>query len=38
MKIDARSKVPYKFVIRALNACVGAGLSDITFAQPEVPY
>lgn len=36
--IDARSYVPFKHVIFALNECVRAGIDDITFAAPEIDY
>lgn len=36
--IDARALVPFKHVIYSLNECVRAGISDITFAAPEIPY
>jgi biopolymer transport protein ExbD len=39
--IDARPLVPFKHVVYALNACVRAKITDITFAAPEMretPY
>lgn len=36
--IDARALVPFKHVVFALNECVRAGIKDITFAAPEIPY
>lgn len=35
--IDARTKVPFRFVVRSLNACLEAGLQDITFAAAANP-
>jgi biopolymer transport protein ExbD len=36
--IDARIQVPFKFVVRALNSALEAGLTDVTFAAAENPY
>jgi biopolymer transport protein ExbD len=36
--IDARAQVPFKHVVHALNACVKAKVTDITFAAPEIEY
>jgi biopolymer transport protein ExbD len=36
--IDARRQVPFKHVIRALNECVRARLTDVMLAAPEIPY
>jgi hypothetical protein len=36
--IDARGLVPFKHVISALNECIRVGLTDITFAAPELSY
>jgi biopolymer transport protein ExbD len=36
--IDARRQVPFKHVMYAMNECIRAGLKDITFAAPEIPY
>ena len=36
--IDARSMVPFKHVVHAMNECVRAGIRDITFAAPEIRY
>jgi hypothetical protein len=36
--IDARPFVPFKHVIYSLNECVRAGITDITFAAPEIEY
>jgi hypothetical protein len=36
--IDAREPVPWKHVVRVLEAAMEAGVDDITFAAPEVPY
>lgn len=36
--IDAREAVEWKHVVAVLNAAVKAGLTDITFAAPEIPY
>lgn len=36
--IDARSQVPYSYVVRALNEVVRAGIKDVTFAAPEKKY
>jgi biopolymer transport protein ExbD len=36
--IDARRQVPFKHVVRALNECVRANLTEISFAAPEIPY
>jgi biopolymer transport protein ExbD len=36
--IDAREAVPWKHVVMVLNMALKAGLYDITFAAPEVPY
>lgn len=36
--IDARPQVPYRYVVRALNEVVRAGITDVTFAAPEKPY
>jgi biopolymer transport protein ExbD len=36
--IDARRHVPFKHVIRALNECVRARLTDVMLAAPEIPY
>jgi biopolymer transport protein ExbD len=36
--IDARSQVPYRYVARALNEVVRAGVKDVTFAAPEKAY
>ena len=36
--IDAREHVPYRYVMRALNEVVRAGIKDVTFAAPEKPY
>lgn len=35
--IDARASVPYKHIVWVLNACVRAGLSDVTFAAAGLP-
>lgn len=36
--LDARAQVPFMFIVRALNACVAAGITDVTFAAAENPY
>ncbi len=36
--LDARTKVPFKYVVMALDACVKAGIEDVTFAAAEKPY
>jgi biopolymer transport protein ExbD len=36
--IDARKPVEFKHVVTALNECVRAGLKEIKFAAPEIPY
>ena len=36
--IDARRQVPFKHVVRALNECVRAGLTDVMMAAPEIPF
>jgi biopolymer transport protein ExbD len=36
--IDARKQVPTKFVVCVLNEVVRAGISDVTFAAPEIEY
>jgi biopolymer transport protein ExbD len=36
--IDARPLVPFKHVVHALNACLKAKITDITFAAPEIEY
>ena len=36
--IDARPLVPFEHIVFALNECVRAGLKEITFAAPEIPY
>ena len=36
--IDARQQVPFKYVVRALNECVRATLTDVKMAAPEIPY
>jgi len=36
--IDARSQVQFKYVVRALNACLQAGIQDVTFAAAEDAY
>lgn len=36
--IDARPQVPYRYVARALNEVVKAGVKDVTFAAPEKKY
>ena len=36
--IDARKQVPTKYVISTLNEVVRAGIQDVTFAAPEIPY
>ena len=36
--IDARKQVPTKYVIATLNEVVRAGIQDVTFAAPEIPY
>lgn len=36
--IDARIQVPFKYVVRALNSCLEAGVQDVTFAAAESPY
>ena len=36
--IDARPLVPFKHIIAALNECVRAQITDITFAAKEIPY
>ncbi|MCZ6601800.1 MAG: biopolymer transporter ExbD [Planctomycetota bacterium] len=35
--IDARKQVPWKHVVFALDACMLAGIKDITFAAPAKP-
>ncbi|GIW72611.1 MAG: hypothetical protein KatS3mg102_2153 [Planctomycetota bacterium] len=35
--IDARPQVPWKYVVRVVNACVKAGITDVTFAAAEKP-
>jgi biopolymer transport protein ExbD len=35
--VDARPLVPFKHVVQALNACVRAKITDITFAAPGIP-
>jgi biopolymer transport protein ExbD len=36
--IDARSFVPFKHVISALNECVRAGITELKFAAPEIDF
>lgn len=36
--IDARKQVPTKYVISTLNEVIRAGIQDVTFAAPEIPY
>ncbi len=36
--IDARPMVPFKHIIAALNECVRAQITDITFAAKEIKY
>lgn len=36
--IDARKHVEFKHVVTVLNECIRAGLSEIKFAKPEIPY
>ena len=36
--IDAREAVPWKHVVMCLNAAMSAGLTDISFAAPEIVY
>jgi biopolymer transport protein ExbD len=36
--IDARRQIPTKYVISTLNEVVRAGITDVTFAAPEIPY
>ncbi len=36
--IDARPKVPFKYVVEVLNECVKAGIQDVTFAAAEKPF
>ncbi len=36
--IDARKQVQFKHVVSVLNECVRAGLREIEFAAPEIPY
>ena len=36
--IDAREPVQWKHPVAVLNAAMKAGLSDLTFAAPEIPY
>ena len=36
--IDSRKQIPTKYVISTLNEVVRAGITDVTFAAPEVPY
>lgn len=36
--IDARGQVPYQHVVSALNACVKAKLTEVSFAAPEKPF
>jgi biopolymer transport protein ExbD len=36
--IDSRQHVPTKFVVSTLNEVVRAGIQDVTFAAPELPY
>ena len=35
--IDARPQVPYRYVARALNEVVKAGIDDVTFAKAATP-
>ena len=36
--IDSRKYVPFYWVARALDTTVAAGVNDIQFAAPEIPY
>jgi len=36
--IDARPEVPTRIVVLALNEVVRAGVEDVSFAAPELPY
>ena len=36
--IDARKEVPTRFVVLVLNEVVRAGITDVTFAAPEIEY
>jgi len=36
--IDFSERTPVKFVVRVVDICTGAGIKDISFAAPEVPY
>ncbi len=36
--IDARRQVPFKHVVRVLNECIRAKLTDVMLAKPEIPY
>jgi len=35
--IDARPLVPFKHVVAAMNACLRAQVTDITFAKAAIP-
>jgi|GEM_PF-1009104 len=36
--IEGYQLVPFQHVVSALNVCVKAGVKDITFAAPEIPF
>ena len=36
--IDARKEVPTRYVVLVLNEVVRAGITDVTFAAPEIDY
>ncbi|MHC4662396.1 MAG: ExbD/TolR family protein [Planctomycetota bacterium] len=36
--IDSRKYVPFYWIVRSLDTLVAAGIKDITFAAPEIPY
>ncbi|MHC4662397.1 MAG: biopolymer transporter ExbD [Planctomycetota bacterium] len=36
--IDARKYVPFYWIVRALDTSLAAGVNDIQFAAPEIPY
>ncbi|MBN1419788.1 MAG: biopolymer transporter ExbD [Planctomycetes bacterium] len=36
--IDFSERTPVKFVVRVVDICTGAGIKDISFAAPEIPF
>jgi len=36
--IEGYQLVPFQHVVSALNTCIKAGIKDITFAAPEIPF